>query len=187
MINLLFEKLPTSITISNKEYPIDTNFYRWIALNEMMIDSGTTIQMLYQYLKIIFTKDVPPFDANTIYHVAEFLKGYRTDGKNKMKSAVNESRYIFSFTFDCDYVIGAFQECYGIDLINLKYMHWWHFLALFSSLNSECELMRRIAIRSTKLSDIPDKKQRNFIRKQQQAIAIPAPEMLDENIGAILW
>ena len=187
MINLLFERLPNTLTIHNQEYRIDTNFYRWIALNEMLLDQKTTVLMLYGYLKYIFIDELPPFDEDTISCVSIFLKGYRCDYKASGKGISTNSRYVFSFTYDCDYVIGAFQECYGIDLINIDYLHWWHFLALFSSLDADCELMRRIAIRSTKLSDISDKKQRNQLRKQQRAIAIPAPEMTEENIGSVLW
>ncbi len=187
MINLLFERLPDTIKIGQQDYKIDTNFYRWIALNEMLLDPQATALVLNNYLRVLFTDKIPPFNKETLESVAGFLAGYHANEK-KVKNAngVPKSRYVFSFTYDSDYVIGAFQECYGIDLINIDYLHWWHFLALFSALNPECELMRRITLRSTKLSDIPDKKQRNRIRKQQQAIALPAVEMTDESIGAVL-
>ena len=92
---------------------------------------------------------------------------------------------VFSFTYDQDYIIGAFQECYKLDILNIRHMHWWHFNALLNALNTTCELKQRIMYRSIKLSDISDKKGRNRIRKIQRQIAIPAPEMNEYEIASV--
>lgn len=187
MINALLVEYPDSLVIDDQEYLIETDFRRWIGLNEAMQDTSLTDEEKGYLILSLFSDEVPDgFDA-AIMAVASFLQGniYEWKGKVSSTTVKKKSRYVFSFTYDQDYIIGAFLECYQIDLINIDYMHWWHFNALLNALNGNCELKQRISIRSTKLSDIADKKERNRIRKLQHQIMIPAEEMSDEEIASV--
>ena len=56
-------------------------------------------------------------------------------------------------------------------------------MALLNALNSQCALKQRMYYRSIRLADIKDKKERNRIRKIQNAIALPSIELSDEAIA----
>ena len=50
---------------------------------------------------------------------------------------------MFNWSVDSAYILGGFLEHYNIDLMQIKYMHWWKFKALFNnsfclSLSSSC-------------------------------------------------
>ncbi|MCR0349336.1 hypothetical protein DWW36_12335 [Erysipelotrichaceae bacterium AF15-26LB] len=183
MINALFEEYPEALYIDGEYYKISTDFRRWIALNEAMLDKTLSEEEKGCIAMSLFKDEVPDDYNSAIISIAEFLQGNIIE--NEYKSTNKKSRYVFSFTYDQDYIIGAFKECYGIDILNIPYMHWWHFNALLNSLNSSCELKQRIMYRSIRLSDIIDKKERNRIRKIQRQIAIPAPELNDEEIASV--
>lgn len=67
--------------------------------------------------------------------------------------------------------------------MSIDYLHWWEFLALFRGMNADTELKQRMQLRSIDIGQIKDVKERARIRKAQLAIAIPHPEMDDEDIG----
>lgn len=183
MINALFEEYPEALYINGEYYKIFTDFRRWIALYEAMLDKTLSEEEKGCIAMFLFQNDVPKDYSSAIISIAKFLQGNISE--NKHKTTAKKSRYVFSYTYDQDYIIGAFKECYGIDILNISYMHWWHFNALLNSLNSSCELKQRIMYRSIRLSDISDKKERNRIRKIQRQIAIPAPELNDEEIASV--
>ena len=181
MLNFLIKGYPSTLEIDNHMYEIDTDFRTWIGLNEAMLDVNLDTKVRAYLIMSIFRKDIPQLEKNAMKKVANFLKG--PNQEERKKSAHRKSRYIFSFTYDADYIIGAFQECYGIDLINIEHLHWWHFLALLNALNDQCALKQRMYYRSIRLADIKDKKERNRIRKIQNAIALPSIELSDETIA----
>ena len=181
MLNVLINGYPSTLTIDDQTYEIDTDFRTWIGINEAMLDVSMNAKVRLYLMLQIFKKEIPRDFEKMMKAIAYFIKGNSIDKEGG--GAHRKSRYVFSFTYDVDYIIGAFQECYGIDLIRVEYLHWWHFLALLNALNSQCELKQRIYYRSVKLSDIKDKKERNRIRKIQKAIALPSFELSEEAIA----
>ena len=185
MINGLIEKYPTSITVARKSYQIDTDFRRWIGFHEALLDNALTsnnkLMLMYQLFKDAIPSMI--YEKETIAQVAEFLKGNVMISNQKDNSKTNKQ--VFSYTYDQEYIIGAFLECYGIDLINIEYLHWYHFCALLNALNPNCELKQRIMYRSYDLSSIKDKNERKRIKKIQKMIELPQMkiELSDEDIA----
>ena len=186
MFNALIEEYPEEIMVHGKLYQIDSDFRRWIGLNEALMDAEMTDEERVLLIIDLFVNDAPEDIAEAVESIMLFLQGNVLNTEKKSSGDVKKnSRYVFSFTYDQDYIIGAFLEYYNIDLLNFGYMHWWHFNALLNALNEESELKKRVMYRSIRLSDIPDKKERNRIRKIQRKIAIPAAEMSEEDIASV--
>lgn len=181
MLNALIEEYPDTIIVDGKEYSIDTNFRRWIGLNEALLDKQLEPDDLNHLVLALFKEELPENGAATGKEIIRFLRGNIDDSKEG-KGAVKGKR-VFSFLYDSDYIIGAFMECYHIDLVRIRYMHWWHFLALLNALNSECELKKRMNYRGMDLSKL-NKKERSRIRKIQREIALPQEELDEESIAA---
>lgn len=90
---------------------------------------------------------------------------------------------VISYNQDAPYIISGFLECYGIDLTEIPYMHWWKFQMLIDGMNEDCELKKRMGYRSIDLNQIKDKEERERIRKIQKQIAIIDYEVTSEEIG----
>lgn len=181
MLNCLIENYPKHIYVDGKAYRIDTDFRRWIGLNEALLDKNLEPEDLNYLILSLFRDELPSNGSEAGKEIIRFLLGNineRQNGKHKAKS-----KRVMSFLYDGDYILGAFMECYHIDLIKIHYMHWWHFLALLNALNSECELKKRMSYRSIDLSKIKDKKERARIRKIQNEIALPHEELDEDSIA----
>ena len=83
------------------------------------------------------------------------------------------------------YVLGAFRQVYNIDLINIEYMHWWEFSALFEALPEDVLLKKRMTYRQINPSEIKDKERRKQILKIKRAVAFPCNPMSAEKTGEV--
>lgn len=188
MINLLYESLPNSIAVRNKDFLINTDFKYWIELSDALNDSNCNKEYLANVLMNIFYDEIPEeFNQEVFLSIKDFLIG-NVDNKKKQLSTNNKlssKKRIYDYKIDSDYFIAAFQQQYQINLLK-ENMHWFHFLALFHGLG-DCELKQRMYYRGLDLSSISDKKERSRIRKIQQQLSLDKVEINDEMIAQVLW
>lgn len=181
MRNAIIEGYPDSIIVNGESYLIDTDFRRWIGLTEALLDSQLGKEDLNYLIQSLFIDRIPNDGIGASRALMNFLN--RTNEERKPTKKGTKGKRVLSFSVDCDYIIGAFMECYRMDLVHIRYMHWWHFLALLKSLNSTCELKQRMEHRSINLSKVKNKKERARIRKIQRDIALPSLEMDEDDIA----
>lgn len=142
--NILTDGLPLSILCNNKYYRINPDFKVIIKiLHELELGSS-----LSDLAHLFFTGDIPsqPDDC-----IADFI------GRDYLPSPNSA----FSFFYDAGLIIGAFMECYHIDLLNTD-MHWKKFAALFMSLGGYTAFSELIRCRC---ADFPDPKSRAAARR----------------------
>lgn len=108
-------------------------------------------------------------------HTEESGEGEDTD--------VEELKPLFSFALDYPYILAGFWQDYGIDISEIKYLHWWKFRQLFDGLSEKTEIKQRIMYRSIDLSTIKDKDERKRIEKIQRSIKLPESELTEYDIG----
>lgn len=89
-----------------------------------------------------------------------------------------------SWQYDAAYVYAAFLSVYHMDLQQVEQMHWHLFLGLFDALPDETPIKQRMGYRSVNLAEIKDKNERRRIRKIQDRIRIPQPELDGYQCGA---
>lgn len=187
MINLLTDDLPMTVLIGHKKYKIYTDFRDYVELQQMIMD-GVDDYVIVNYICDLYMNEKPSDLKECVRAINAFMKG-NVDGNREISNdnSVNvkkASRFAFSYKYDAPYIIGAFLECYGIDLMTCEYMHWWKFNALFDSLNENTELKKRITYRMMDISKIKNKDEKKRIRRIQKQIAIPvANVMSDEDIA----
>lgn len=175
----LYERYPQSVTVCGKSYPIETDFRRWIEFYDLAIQQGNEEERVKKMLAL-YKGRLPDDLKAAIDALCEFYTA------GHMKSDDDEPRRgmpNYDFEFDQDFFVSGFRENYGISLLQVDYMHWWEFLALFRGMNANTELKQRMQLRSIDTGQIKDPKERARIRHAQMAIAIPLPEMDDEAIG----
>ena len=69
----------------------------------------------------------------------------------------------------------------GVDLLK-EDLHWWQFMALFQSLPQDCQIKRRISVRSMSYQDISkikNPRQRRELRRMQQLYSLYDEDMDD--------
>lgn len=188
MINLLYESLPNSIAVRNKDFLINTDFKYWIELSDALNDPNCNKEYLANVIMNIFYDEIPEkFNQEVFLAIKDFLIG-NVDNKKEQLSTNNKlssKKRIYDYKIDSDYFIAAFQQHYQINLLK-ENMHWYHFLALFHGLG-DCELKQRMYYRGLDLSSISDKKERSRIRKIQQQLSLDKVEINDEMIAQVLW
>lgn len=180
-MNLFYESLPTSVIVNGKPVRIRTDFRDYISLLDMLKDKDVKPVDKLLILSEYFLDDVeisqPAIDALCDFMSADFL-----DGEASQTGTVRQKN-LFSFSIDYPYILSAFLRDYGIDLIDIKYLHWWKFRMLFDGLSEDNEIKKRIMYRGINLNEIKDPEERKRIRKIQTSIALQEDELTDYDIG----
>ena len=174
----LYGKYPRSVEVNGREYAIETDFRRWIEFHDIALQDGNDEERIRRILDL-YKDQCPDNIEDAVSALCDFYAaGQVKDDGGQRRPVLN-----YDFEFDQDYFISGFRENYGISLLSINYLHWWEFLALFRGMNADTELKQRMQLRSIDIGQIKDVKERARIRKAQLAIAIPHPEMDDEDIG----
>ena len=187
-MNLLTTTLPDTVTVDGREYTIHTDFRDWIRFCEMLLDEELKEEEKI-YIALMMYKEEQPSNVQLA------LKGL-TDFYLMSDEVVTEEQTeehteeievapkpIYDWTVDSAYIIGAFQKTYGIDLMNIEYMHWWRFKALFTSI-IEFDLEERIGYRALDTSKIKDKDERKRLDRIKKSLTLKT-NVTDEEIGGV--
>ena len=187
MINILFEELPDAVEVSGKFYKIATDFRDWIAFFDMMADMKLERKQKMLTALAWFSEEIPKNIVEAYNALTYFAScsGIRKNSENSEKNNPVSEIPTLSWLYDSAYVLGAFRQVYGIDLIRIEYMHWWEFSALFEALPEDTPIKKRIAYRQIRLSDIKDKERRRQILKIKKAVAFPHEPVSAEKTGEI--
>ena len=184
-MNLLIDLVPETITIDNKEYEINSDFRTSILFELLMQDKSIKDNdKIYLALELYYPNI--PDDINSA--IEKMLWFYRC-GKDliisKRKGKGKSDIKIYSFEYDDDYIYAAFMDQYGIDLQDIKYLHWWKFKAMFKSLKEDTEIVKIMRYRSMDLSKIKDKNEKAYYKKMQELYKIPISKDEQEKLEEI--
>lgn len=191
-MNLMYEELPTSISVKDKRIRIVTDFREYVRLIDILEDISLS-PYEKKYLINQYFIDVPGNFESAIDALADFITmeelsispDTEPDGEDKGRKKRNE---VYSFKVDYPYIMSAFLRDYGINIRTVKYMHWWEFRMLFDGLSEDTEIKQRIMYRGTDLNKIKDKDERKRIEQIQRSIQLPNANLTDYDIGdAFAW
>ena len=191
-MNLLTTTLPDTIIVDGREYAIYTDFRDWIRFCEMMLDEELT-KVEKAYISMMLFKEQPTDIAQAVKALTNFY--LMSDCEEDVEEVPEETQTeetevtevtqkpVYDWSIDSAVIVGAFQKEYGIDLINIKYMHWWHFKALFISL-IEYSFSERIGYRALDTSKIKDKGERKRLDGIKKTLMLKT-NVSDEEIGGV--
>lgn len=144
-----FSAPPECLLIDGLEYPIDTDFRRWVEFYRIS-KKGGDLEEFFNSMGLPFSKSAA--DAACDFFVGPLMYG---SGGNS-----NSGTQTFDFDVDAEAIYSAFYGAFRIDL-TVEQIHWWKFMALFRSLPQDCEMCRIMHYRAVKIKDVP-KDQRKF-------------------------
>ena len=186
MISALYDAFPDTITVSGKSYPIKTDFRDWVFYVDVLQNPHATDSDKLDCAMMLVKGDCPADLAAVIRQLTAFFRAdcLRPDrnatGKKKKKSG--KSKPCISYLYDSDCILSDFRATYGINLRDVKYMHYYEFRLLLLGLPESCETKKRMAYRSTDIGKIESDKERRRIRDIQSRIALPG-SVCDDDIG----
>ena len=172
-MNVLLDRLPDTVNIGGREYPIDTDFRAGIEF-ELAVQQGkeTVGDLLRPWFGAVgYPQDI----VGAVDAAIWFYRCGATEDKPKEERGTQSSmsRQGYCFDMDADAILSSFWNAYHIDL-TMSSMHWWVFRALLSGLPEESEFKKRVYIRTCDTKGM-SKKQKEQIMKQRKALEIKRP------------
>lgn len=148
MIDLTKRALPNTVVVGGKAYSVYTDFRVWmrfeIAVNKLK--RNETIDISY-----LFKNDMPSY-----CNLTELFAFSRP--ASPLPRPVSHSNVIaLDYELDSDLIYAAFLGQYGIDLCEVKELHWHKFLALLNGLNDSTKLREVMGYRCYEKSTDKDK------------------------------
>lgn len=180
-MNLFYEELPMSVMVHGKTVRIRTDFRDYIRLLDMLKDKDVKPMDKSLILREYFLDDIE-ITQFSIDALCDFISADFSDGEAS-QTGTGRRKNLFSFSIDYPYILSAFLRDYGINLIDIKYLHWWKFRMLFDGLSEDNEIKKRIMYRGMNLNEIKDPEERKRIRKIQKVIELKQEELTDFDIG----
>lgn len=175
---MLIDKLPSVVEIGGSSYFINSDFRIGILFEELMQDNTLLEQeKVYAALRLFYDK-VPENIAEAIenikwfYSVGEYT-GQDEEEKKKETVHAKKSEKIYSFEHDAGYIYSAFLTQYGIDLQDIKELHWWKFKALFNSLKDDNKIIQIMSFRAVEIDSNMSDHDKKYYRKMKKIYALP--------------
>lgn len=186
-MNFFYEELPNTVNVKGENIKVITDFREYIRLLDMLKDQELDALQKFAIIQQYFLDDVVA-DEEAISALSRFIVMDANcagvgDVCDYEEPIGGQKKNLFSYSIDYPYILSGFLKDYGIDLIDIKYMHWWKFRMLFDGLSDDTEIKQRIMYRSVDLSEIKDKEERKRIKKIQKSIQLPSDSLTDYDIG----
>lgn len=179
-MNKPFSTLPDCVFVEGKNYNINTDFRIWAELCSFMESSATYEEKILKLLLNGYTNELPPHLDSSVKALLDFMVQGNTINTDYQKS----SEKIISFSIDEGVIYASFLYQYGIDLYK-ENLHWWSFMNLLNSLNSNTAFMKIVTYRSINCQLIKNKEMRQFYRKMKNKYRI-TDIVNDEEIASVL-
>jgi hypothetical protein len=178
-MNLLVDVLPESVTISNTEYKIDSDFRTCLTIILAFEDPELTPQEKQIILLSMLFITAPPPTEETFKAAMWFLDGGR---ENETES---DGVRLYSFEKDQQFIYAAFRQTHGIDL-QKDNLHWWQFLSLFMDLGQDTTFCQLTAMRKRLKTGKGTKEEKQFASEHPEIVDVPDIDTrtLDEKIIA---
>ena len=171
-MNILIDKLPTSVVIDGVEYKINSDFRTSILFSLLIEDNDVNEQdKILGALQLYY--DVIPNNINSA--IDGIINFYLCNDNNNTFSGSSKNKSnkkVLDYEIDSNYIYSAFLTQYNIDLQDIEYLHWWKFKAMLESLNDDLMLCKIIKFRSIDVSKIQDKEQKKYYQKMQKMYEI---------------
>ena len=174
---LLSNRLPDSVEIHGKSYPINTDYRIGIQVESILLDSDMSDDMkVYETIRLYFD-DMPPLEyaEEIIKKIIWFYTGHELEDERRSQRGNKPGNGLyFSYIHDADKIAAAFMQQYGVDITEKK-LHWWKFRAMFNSLSEDTQFVKVVGYRAMQIPANMPRKQKEFYKKMKKIHALPLP------------
>lgn len=194
-MNILIDDLSTILKERIGDIEFNTDFRIGLLFEMLMQDkkipdkikASQAINLYYQNPSQI--KDY----EKAIDDIIWFYSCRKSDYKQKNKKAENgvqKEIKIYDYEYDDEYIYSAFLQQYGIDLQDIKYLHWWKFKAMFNSLTDDTKIVEIMGYRAIDLNSIKDKEEKKRYKRLKNIYRLPDMRSEKEkqaDFGSAFW
>lgn len=173
---LLLTPPPQQVTIEDRPWSIRADFRISIAFELLLQDRTLSDSAKAKKALALY---YPVLPGNVQQAVSRLLWFYRcgeeptAPAKATAAAGAAAKGRVYHFAYDGPYFYAAFLSQYGIDLLDVPFLHWWKFKALFRALDSECQLMKIMGYRAMPLSPELTREQRRHYQHLKALYALP--------------
>ncbi len=167
-MNILLDKLPTSIEIDGTKYEVNSDFRYCLATILAFEDEELADTEKQQIMLSNLYKEIPENLTEALRKAVWFLNG-GNEGSEEESSGMR----LYSFQKDANYIFAAFRQTHGIDLQTIGYLHWWAFMALFLDLGQDTVFCQLINLRKRVKTGKATKEEKAAAREMGDMFAIP--------------
>lgn len=166
-MNMVIDRLPTSVLIDGAAVKINTDFRVCLRILKAFDDERLTE---HEKLTVLISLLYPEYPSNTALAVKQGLK-FLNRG-SELNDANAKQLQVYSFEKDSSYIYSAFKSTFNIDLSTVEYLHWWSFRSLFADLGKDCFFNTLVSLRSRKSSGKLTKEEKEFVAKNNELIEL---------------
>ena len=172
-MNLLLDRPPTQIEVGGLFYEIDADFRTGIAFELLMLDEEFTETEKAARAMELYFPQIPDDEEEAMEKILWFyLCGREETNQEEKETEPAPKNLVYSYEYDAGSIYAAFLSQYGMDLVEIPFLHWWKFKALFHALDENLEFMKIMRYRAVDITKVP-KEQKDFYRKMKQLYALP--------------
>lgn len=158
--------------------PLDTDYRTMVAVELALYDEELSeIERIMAALNLLYPGYSEP-DIPCPANLEEALQGLawfhscgKSDKNGNKKEAANSPKKYYSFEQDAAYIYTSFSAAYGIRLVEIEYMHWWEFIALFSNLPEKTLMAQILYCRAADTSKLP-KEEKKRVSKMREVYGL---------------
>lgn len=165
MLDLTCRALPNTVRVGGKAFLINTDYRIWVRFYRD-IKTGQNFDASY-----IFPEDRP--ERLNIIELLDFARPKTMLPRQTRRSDV----IALDYDIDSDYIYAAFLQQYGIDLIDIEYLHWHKFMAMIYGLSDDTKLAKIMGYRCYEKST---NKNRDPYEELRRAWEIEPPQTAEE-------
>lgn len=188
MSNMFLNALPETVEVDGKAFFIDTDFRTMMIFEKIIMENEKPEVKLQNALELLYPDGYPRNLSAAIQEAIFIYKCGETSTQAKTSAKKNgnielKPQLIYDYEYDAPYIYAAFVSQYGIDLVDIEYLHWWKFQALFKALESTTKIMEIMSYRAADVSKIKNKEEKARITKLKKLYAIPQHYTQEEKIA----
>lgn len=139
MIDLTKKALPNTLIVDGKAFSIHTDYRVWMRF--MIEAEHNKVDFDVSYL---FKNEMPKRVS------IKDLMVFASPKKELPRKIDDNNEIMLDFRLDSDLIYSAFLGQYGIDLVDIEYLHWHKFLALLSGITEGTKLAEVLGYRAYK-------------------------------------
>ena len=147
-MNPLLNRMPETLTVSGKRYPIRWDFRSGLRVILAFEDTRLTGQEQAEIMLRVLYKEPPEDIPAALKQAVWFLNGGEAQSGGGSLPDSGSGR-LYSFQTDAACIDSAFRRSYGIDLQTAS-LHWWQFCRYFMDLSADCLFCRLVSLRERK-------------------------------------
>lgn len=175
-MSLLTEKPPKFLTISGKEHVISTDFRDILRIIEVLENQEKSeAEKALLALTLFYVGDVPSDLKQAARGLSDFFAmGKKTEAVTRKEagSGGDATRPDLSFTADAGMIYAAFLAQYGLDLIEIKELHFWQFRALLDGLEPERRISEIRRCRKIRITKTMSEGEKRYYKEMKKAYAL---------------